>query len=141
MYSKKEAVEPYVDLMFPQQVVAKFIKTFCVPTFHTFVSTDDAGFQSYYHTLIYYEQVSKDSIINDFDTKKAAEKLRNEERRRQQEKNRYASRANRASTSLSQSSRNSTTLETDENTEEEMAFEYKAPRLNVQKIQVCPIKQ
>lgn len=67
MYSKKEAVEPYVDLIFPKQVIVNFKRDECLPTFHTFVSTDDAGFQSYYHTLIYYEQVSMDAVINDFD--------------------------------------------------------------------------
>lgn len=75
MYSKREAVEPYLDLIFPRQVVAKFDKSLCMPTFHTFVSTDDAGYQSYYHTLVYYEQVSKESIINDFDTEKAVRKI------------------------------------------------------------------
>lgn len=139
MYSKKTEVEPYLDLIYPRQVVAKFDKALCMPTFHTFVSTDDAGKQSYYHTLIYYEHVSKEGIINDFDINKAVRKLQYEENMKRRQESRFASRQSRQSTGLNQSSRNSTTMESEEN-EEELAFEpTRAPRLNVQKLQTCTV--
>lgn len=37
------------------------------PKFFTFMSTDAAGINCYYHCMIFYEQFSMNDIMHDFD--------------------------------------------------------------------------
>ena len=44
------------------------------PKFFTFMTTDQDGYNSYFHCLIYYERFTKELINYDFDANTAFEK-------------------------------------------------------------------
>ena len=55
-----------------------FVREQSIPSFFTFVSTDETACSSYFHCLIYYEKIEKEALIHDFDFSKAKKKHEND---------------------------------------------------------------
>lgn len=54
------------------------------PRFFTFMTTDQSGFNSYFHCLTYFERFTEDLIKNDFDPHTAFERVWAQMRRQNQ---------------------------------------------------------
>ena len=72
MYSVKSAVESRLNFVFPDKVRVNFTENDSIPKFFTFVGTDGDVEQQYFHTLIYYEKISKEVILHDYNAEIAA---------------------------------------------------------------------
>lgn len=71
-----------------------------MPKFFTFVQTNEMLEQQYYHTFTYYEQISKSTIVDDYDRAKQIHKqnmLRKEKRKAAKNRMSQSVKDNRAS--------------------------------------------
>ena len=59
MYQDTEQINKYLQFVFPRKITVNFVREQSIPTFFTFVSTDDTACSSYFHCLIYYEKIDK----------------------------------------------------------------------------------
>jgi hypothetical protein len=87
MFEKEEEVNKYLQFVFPRKVNINFTSVISIPTFFTFVATDELANPSYFHCLIIYEKMDEETLLNfDFKTlleqKKLANKKKNKPRTR-----------------------------------------------------------
>ena len=54
--------------MFPENIEIQYKPI--EPKFYTFMSTDGGGFNSFFHCLIFYEEINEAELLYDFDVKK-----------------------------------------------------------------------
>lgn len=98
MYQEPDVVASRLHFVFPNKIEVKFKSgEQMLPKFFTFMNLDNDVEQQYFHTMIFYEEISKKSIVDDYDAEAAYRRfIENEKRaKRKEEENRI--RATRAS--------------------------------------------
>lgn len=56
--------------MFPEKITIEFNAN--EPKFYTFMSTDSSGFNSFFHCLIFYDEINEAELAFDLDVIKTA---------------------------------------------------------------------
>ena len=74
LYQDTDSVNSYLQQVFPDKITIYVQEELVNPKFFTFMTTDQSGFNSYFHCLTYYERFTENLIKNDFDPHTAFEK-------------------------------------------------------------------
>lgn len=68
--------------MFPDKIQVKFKSAeIMLPKFFTFMNLDNDVEQQYFHTMIFYEEISKKSIVEDYDAEAEYKRVLENEKR------------------------------------------------------------
>ena len=65
MYTSELEMNPYLKFVFPENISIEKQYESVVPKFFTFMSTDGDGVNSYFHCLIFHEQISKYDVLKE----------------------------------------------------------------------------
>ncbi len=67
LYQEESGVIPFLKFVFPKQISIEQSDSDVIPKYFTFMSTEGDGSVSYFHSLIFYEQITQHDIKEDFD--------------------------------------------------------------------------
>ena len=69
-----------MPFVFPRKITVNFKPEESIPSFFTFVSTDEKGDCSYFHCLTYFERTDDQTLLNDIDFEKVKDEIKIRER-------------------------------------------------------------
>ena len=67
LYQEESGVIPFLKFVFPKKISIEQSDSDVIPKYFTFMSTEGDGSVSYFHSLIFYEQITNHDIKEDFD--------------------------------------------------------------------------